>query len=284
MLLFTYKYSCQSTKEQMKTNDRFYTYAYLREDGSPYYIGKGRGRRAYQQHKVNIPPKERILFLKKNITEEDAIKHEKYMIFIFGRKDLGTGILRNLTDGGEGMSGYKHSEKFIRRMKINNPTKNPEVCKKISQKLSGENNPMYGVVGENHPCYGKPKTKESIEKRTKSFCKNTYAIISPDGEKFITKNMAKFCREHNLDKSSMSSVSKRKISHHKGWVCCLMNCDIFPDTLIKYEPKIYELLSPSGEKHMTTNLKEFCENNNLQHSEMYRIVNKKRTHHKGWTV
>ena len=43
----------------------YYTYAYLREDGTPWYIGKGKGRRAYQKHDYfTIPPKDRILILK----------------------------------------------------------------------------------------------------------------------------------------------------------------------------------------------------------------------------
>lgn len=84
----------------------YYTYAYLREDGTPYYIGKGKGRRAYNRNckSVRLPEKDRILILKKNLTEEEAFIHEIYMIAVLGRKDLGTGILRNLTEGGEGFS------------------------------------------------------------------------------------------------------------------------------------------------------------------------------------
>ena len=89
--------------------EKFYTYAYLREDRTPYYIGKGCGRRCYSQarHRVKVPSKERIIFLKKNISEADAIKHERYLIAVLGRKDLGTGILRNLTEGGEGTAGWR---------------------------------------------------------------------------------------------------------------------------------------------------------------------------------
>ena len=84
----------------------YYTYAFLREDGTPYYIGKGKGKRAYDKKRsVFIPPKERVIFLKKNLTEEQAFEHEKYMIFLFGRKDNGSGILLNKTDGGDGVSG-----------------------------------------------------------------------------------------------------------------------------------------------------------------------------------
>ncbi|NDB86370.1 MAG: hypothetical protein EB127_27285, partial [Alphaproteobacteria bacterium] len=98
----------------MRTNNRaemYYTYAYLREDRTPYYIGKGSGKRVYSKiRSVSIPPKDRILILKKDLTEDEAFQHEKYMIAVFGRKDLGTGILHNKTDGGEGVSGHIYTE------------------------------------------------------------------------------------------------------------------------------------------------------------------------------
>lgn len=92
--------------------NNFYTYAYLRKNKTPYYIGKGSKNRAYANHgKVPVPARDRILFLKTNISEREAIHHEIYTISVFGRKDLGTGILLNLTNGGEGTSGYVYSQK-----------------------------------------------------------------------------------------------------------------------------------------------------------------------------
>ena len=269
----------------MVNPNRFYTYAYLREDRTPYYIGKGKGDRIFRRsrRKIKTPKdKSRIIFLKQNLTEEEAFKHEKYMIVVFGRKDLGTGILHNRTDGGEGMCGYKHSNEFIERMRTNNPSKDPKVSEIKRKKLSGKNNPMYGKTGEKSPNYGKSRTRESIEKRVKSFCKNTYAIISPDGEKFVTNNMSKFCREHTLDKSNMSYVILGKSRHHKGWVCCLMECDNFPEELIKYEPKKYCIISPDGKKYITENLNKFSLEKKLEHSGMYRLVNGKLPSYKGW--
>ena len=89
-------------------DNQYYTYAFLREDGTPYYVGKGKKDRAYGKRRKGVKrprDEKRILILKKGLTEMEAFQHEKYIISVLGRKDLGNGILLNRSDGGEGNSG-----------------------------------------------------------------------------------------------------------------------------------------------------------------------------------
>jgi hypothetical protein len=83
--------------------NKFYVYAYLREDRyTPYYIGKGCGKRCFQKYGKNCkPPKDRsrIIILKNNLLEEDAFILEKVLVNFWGRKCDG-GVLLNISPGG----------------------------------------------------------------------------------------------------------------------------------------------------------------------------------------
>lgn len=113
--------------------------------------------------------------------ELESLEKEKFWISYFKNSNA---ILYNSTDGGDGISGYKHSKKSKLKMSENHTYKygkehhlfgighSQETKDKISRlnkgKLVGDKNPMYGKCAENSPCFGRkgdkhPNTKISDE-------------------------------------------------------------------------------------------------------------------------
>ena len=56
--------------------NRFYIYHWLREDGTPYYVGKGQTNRATDKRRRYIPSPDRIKIVKDNLTEQQALDLE----------------------------------------------------------------------------------------------------------------------------------------------------------------------------------------------------------------
>lgn len=151
----------------------YYVYFYLRSNdsktakaGTPYYVGKGKNRRAWGVHKNNIRPKDasKIILVEQNLTELQAFILERYYIRWFGRKDIGTGILLNRTNGGDGACGYVNpkpcSEETKRKISESNKGKKKSTEAKLKMSRAAKKR-------EVNPFAGKRHTKESKEKQSK---------------------------------------------------------------------------------------------------------------------
>jgi hypothetical protein len=214
----------------------YYTYAYLREDKTPYYIGNGQGNRACRRNKNDIKPpkdKSRIIYLKQNLTEEEAFKHEIYMIDVFGRKDLGTGILHNRSGGGEGVSGLIHLEKTKIKMsearkgeKNHNygKTASEETRRKISEAHKGRTHSEESRRNMSEAQKGKPvseKTKRKISEAKKGENHYLYGKTHSEETKIKMSETRKgktFSEEH---KRKISEAKKKSIRRNqkKNGIC-----------------------------------------------------------------
>jgi hypothetical protein len=120
---------------------QFYAYLWLREDGTPYYAGKGFGDRAFvaRGHKVRPPPDRSRIIIYLTLSEAEAFALEMTLIAWYGRKDLGTGCLRNFTNGGEGQAGRIASAQERRNLSLSHQGYSPslETRAKIASIMRG---------------------------------------------------------------------------------------------------------------------------------------------------
>jgi len=155
----------------------YYIYLYLREDYTPYYTGKGKGPRAWTKKKgeVGMPTDpNRIVIIAWDLSEICAFILERYYIRWFGRKDIGTGILRNKTDGGEGVSGPKSEEHKTKLRVPKGPFSEEHIAKlrkprgPMSEEHKEKLRKPHGPMSEEQKAkYRKPMSEEHKELRRK---------------------------------------------------------------------------------------------------------------------
>lgn len=148
----------------MKSQERnYYVYRHLRGEavhdektGTPFYIGVGKkgkkhswptkeyqrahdtvGRNKYW--KLICGKYGRVVeILMEDLTQEEAYEKEAEFIKLYGRKDNGTGILCNLTDGGKGNSGGIRNpdvtKRWLKKMRAGGGFKWTEARKKEASK------------------------------------------------------------------------------------------------------------------------------------------------------
>lgn len=212
-----------------------YLYRHIRLDkNEPFYIGIGSDEtyeRAYSKnrtnkHWINIVNSidYEVEILLDNLSWEEACKKETEFIQIYGRIDLNTGTLVNLTDGGEGT---------INRI-VSNETKSKMSKSATGKKLSDSTKEKLSKInsGENNSYFGK---KHSVEVREKISKKLTGKKLSEEHRKKSRetlikagKNSSRFAgrkhseetkrkmREAQLGKKFTDEHRKNMSESHKG--------------------------------------------------------------------
>jgi group I intron endonuclease len=108
--------------------------------------------------------------------------------------------------------GYKHAPESLAKFTGENhprgmlgKTHSPDALAKMSEALSGENNPMFGVTGENHPMFGKSHSTETKQKISEALKGENHPMFGVTGE------------NHPMFGISHSEETKHKMSQaHSG--------------------------------------------------------------------
>jgi hypothetical protein len=104
--------------------NKFYTYAHYRNDTNElFYIGKGTEKRAWKRadrselwSRITKKHGRTVQILAYWDTEQEAFDHEKLLISCF--RDMGKNLI-NFTDGGDGISGYRHTDETRKKLSEN---------------------------------------------------------------------------------------------------------------------------------------------------------------------
>jgi len=178
----------------------YYIYAYInRNTGFPYYIGKGCGNRAYikRGRKISTPKdKSKIIIMEKNLSEIGALALERFYIRWYGRKDIGTGILMNGTDGGDGASGIIMPEPWNKNLKKEQDQRLQEYS--LRSKKHMEEGRIHCISdwskGKIFDLEHRNKLKQKANNRKKVKCEHCGKIVTPQmysrwhGEKCNRRN------------------------------------------------------------------------------------------------
>lgn len=131
-------------------NSPFYVYAFFRVDGTPCYIGKGKGVRMGQNGKSGRSTYLRNILLSEDVervklidglTEDEALSMERFFIAAIGRKVDGTGPLVNISSGGDaGFRGGRHTDEAKEKMRVaqKGRPKTPEHIKAAAEAQRGK--------------------------------------------------------------------------------------------------------------------------------------------------
>ena len=196
----------------MLPTNNFYVYGHYKPNGTIFYIGKGYGNRAWNTdnrnnfwyNTVNKHGTYQVVLLHEHLSETEAFNKEIEEIEFWGRRKDG-GFLINLTDGGEGASGYVFTAEQLVKKKASMLALYQDPEARAKQKAALQKLHQDPAV--------RAKRKAAMHGQVREF-----SVISPDGTLYLNiRGVNEFCRIHGLHQSNMCAVLNGKHNHHKGW-------------------------------------------------------------------
>jgi hypothetical protein len=210
----------------------YYVYALFRpagfeREGIPFYIGKGKGKRWLDHEKVSEahPNKHLTAIVKKakrldleipkikireNLTEQEAFEIEKAFIKAIGRGK--NGPLVNMTDGGDGSSGWKHSPEWRASMSqtmkgrpgtMKGKTHSQETKRKMSE--VARNRPPEYWIAASLRMRGKRPSEKCIEQ----------SRVTKLGKKQPKETVEKRATKHRGRKNSPETIERMRVAQRK---------------------------------------------------------------------
>lgn len=211
----------------------FYVYELRYPDGTPFYVGKGSGNRCnghFYKSNITNPLKKNVInkirsnnqeplvvIVFDNLQEHIAFETECFLIAHYGRRDNNTGILTNMTDGGEGCSGKVISDttrKKISDTKKKNPTRY-WLGKKRSQETIDKlktKNPTRYWAGKSIP----EEAKRNMSK-AKDSIKTPVIQIMDDGTEIKYESLSEAYKKTGISNGSIRYVCMGKRNHAGGF-------------------------------------------------------------------
>jgi len=240
-----------------------------------FYIGKRKGDTQNNYWGSGLRIKRQIQkYGRENFTYDILRVNEEDIIFKLEKRLVTENYIKsnekclNLAPGGKGGSGLMNKD-YMRGE--NNPSKRPEVRKKL-KKLMSENHPMVilsktknGMLGKKHT----NKTKEKISNIVKKLYQNGY--VNPKKGKTMTfeqkKNM--FGPRPNISGKNNPFFGK---THSEKVI----------NSIREGVSREYSFVSPQNKVFKGRNLVQFCKDMNLAYFSMHLVKKGKQENYKGW--
>lgn len=214
-----------------------HVYRHIRLDkNEPFYIGIGMddlGKRAYDKkarrsewwNRIANKHEYVVEILFQNVSIEFAKEKEKEFIALYGRIDLGTGTLCNLTNGGDGINGWKATSETINKMKKaakirgTNMLNKPEIIAKRAESNRGKKRTLEQRERLSAWQKGIPKSKEFKENLSKSIMQNSELIEKKKNQPNCKKVL---CLDNGVIYRSCAEAGRQlNIERSAITMCCL---------------------------------------------------------------